>query len=377
MLINALNDIWTALRSFDEQALTFSSWAVLIYIFIIVTVNIAERLTKKKHDSVIGMMVSIATFAVLCVYLSYLISLTLSGREAGSRTNKINLEIFGTWSADGSMSRHALENVLLFVPFGILVPIKSHFFKKWWNLILAAFISSLSIEMAQLLTGRGFFETDDILLNTLGAVLGYIVFWIGYKSFIAVKHESKLPLSRHEQQLNRFTLFAIQLLPVILVVMMIFSFGNDDAGQSGELSRFVTEKLLYTVNKLFNLKWTAEKIQNSVPLYEGAVRKGAHLFEFALLTFFTFVFFYCRRIKNSYAFILTFAFSAVIAIFDEMNQLNVEGRSGSAKDVITDCAGSAVVLFLILIMLSLARFYHLHLDRKNDTHRRIHINGSE
>jgi VanZ family protein len=274
------------------------------------------------------------------------------------------------------MSRHALENVLLFVPFGILVPLKSNFFKKWWNLILAAFISSLSIEMAQLITARGYFEIDDILLNTAGAVLGYMAFWVVYKSYIAVKHETKLPLSRHEQQLNRMTLFAIQLLPVILVVMLIFGFGSDDADRSSELSMFITEKLLYVINKILNLKWTAEKIHNAVPLYEGAVRKGAHITEFAMLTFFTFVFLYCRKIKNSLAFIFTFVFTAVIAVLDELNQLHIDGRSGSVKDVVIDCFGSAIVLFFILLMLSLARFYHWRRGGgKRD--RRTYLNGSE
>ena len=377
MLINALNDIWTALRSFDEQALAFASWAVLIYILFIISINTVRRLKHEEYDSVLRILLSVLMFGVLCIYLSYLVSLTLSGREAGSRTNKINLEIFGTWSADGSMSRHAMENILLFVPFGILVPLKHHFFKKWWNLLLAAFISSLSIEMVQLITARGFFEIDDILLNTVGAMIGFTAFWFVYKSYIAVKHESKLPLSKHEQQLNRVTLFAIQLLPVVLIIIMIFGFGSDDADSSGELSSFVTEKLLYVINKLFALKWTAEKIHNSVPLYEGVVRRGAHITEFALLTFFTFVFLYCRKIKNSLAFILTFVFAAVIAVLDELNQLYVDGRSGSVQDVLTDCAGSAMVLIIILLMLSMARFYHWRRGRGKYNRRRMHLNGSE
>ena len=171
-------------------------------------------------------------------------------------------------------------------------------------------------------------------------------------------------------------MFAVQLLPVVLIIMMIFGFGSDDADRSAELSRFITEKILYIINKLFNLKWTAEKIQKAVPVYEGVVRKGAHITEFALLTFFTFVFWYCRKIKNSLAFIFTFCFTAVIAVLDEINQLHVDGRSGSFKDVIIDCLGSAIILFFILIMLSLARFYHWRrggMDKK----RRTNLNGSE
>ena len=358
MLIRALNDIWIALRRFDDQALTIASRAVLIYIIIITVKNIVNRLRGKKCDKWWQILRSVCLFGLLCIYLSYLMSLTLSGREAGSRSNKVNLEIFGTWSPGGSISPHALENVLLFIPFGILVPLFSRFFMKWWNLVLGAFIVSLGIETTQIVTARGYFEIDDILLNSLGAIMGYAVFWIIHHSYIAVKHETQIPRSKHEQQINRITLFAIQLLPVVLVVMMIFGFGSDTADKSTELSRFVTEKLLYVVNKLLDMKWTAEKIHNAVPVYEGAVRKGAHITEYAMLTFFSFVFWYCRKIKNSMAFILSFAFSAFIAVLDEYNQYHVDGRSGSVKDVAIDCFGAFVVLFLILILLSIVRLYN-------------------
>ncbi|MBR4719498.1 MAG: VanZ family protein [Lachnospiraceae bacterium] len=360
MLIRALNDIWIALRSFDDQALTFASEAVLIYIFFVITKNIVKKLRRKKCDKLWQMMVSVGLFGILCVYLSYLMSITLSGREAGSRAVNVNLEIFGTWSADGSLSAFALENVLLFIPFGVLVPLMNRFFKKWWNLVLAAFVSSMLIELTQLLTGRGFFEIDDILLNTGGAIMGYIVFWLIYHSYIAFKHESQLPLSRHEQQINRITLFVIQLLPVILSIMLILGFGNDNADQSGELSKFVTEKLLYIVNKLLGFGWTAEKIQNLVPEYEIYVRKGAHFTEFGLLTFFTFVFLYCRRLRNSIAFIFSFILAAMIAVADEVNQGFVEGRNRSIKDVFIDCSGSVTMLLMILIVLALIRYYNAH-----------------
>lgn len=364
MLIRALNDIWIALRSFDDQALTFASRAVLIYIVFVIFWNIILRLRKKKYDRLWQMALSVCLFGVLCLYLSYLMSLTLSGREAGSRAVKVNLEIFGTWSDDGSLSAFALENVLLFIPFGLMVPLMNRFFKKWWNLVLAAFVSSMFIELTQILTGRGFFEIDDILLNTGGAIIGYIVFWVIYHSYIAFKHESQLPLSRHEQQLNRVTLFMIQLLPVILTIMLIIGFGNDNADESGDLSRFVTEKLLYIVNKLLGLGWTAEKIQKSVPVYEIYVRKGAHFAEFGLLTFFTFVFLYCRRLRNSIAFILSFFLSVVVAVGDEINQGFVEGRNRSLKDVFIDCSGSLTVLVIIFIVLALIRYYNAHSKMK-------------
>ena len=39
-------------------------------------------------------------------------------------------------------------------------------------------VTSLLIETLQLVTGRGFFQIDDILTNALGTVIGYLVFRI-------------------------------------------------------------------------------------------------------------------------------------------------------------------------------------------------------
>ena len=62
-------------------------------------------------------------------------------------------------------------NLIWFVPLGILT-------KLWglrlWQALLAGFLLSLSIETAQFVLGSGVSELDDLILNTLGALLGYL-----------------------------------------------------------------------------------------------------------------------------------------------------------------------------------------------------------
>ena len=43
---------------------------------------------------------------------------------------------------------------------------------------IEAFMLSLSIEIIQLFTKVGCFDVDDLLLNTLGGLIGYIIFLI-------------------------------------------------------------------------------------------------------------------------------------------------------------------------------------------------------
>ncbi|HDR7657801.1 VanZ family protein [Bacillus wiedmannii] len=76
---------------------------------------------------------------------------------------------------------NTLGNVIIFIPFGFLLPL---LFKQINNVKMASkiFIKFiLLIESLQLLTFTGVFDIDDIILNMLGAL-------IGYGSSIGMKH---------------------------------------------------------------------------------------------------------------------------------------------------------------------------------------------
>lgn len=66
-------------------------------------------------------------------------------------------------------------NIVMFVPFGFLIPL---IWKRTGNvpyIILAGFMFSLLIEVSQLFSYRGT-DVDDLILNTFGAVLGFILY---------------------------------------------------------------------------------------------------------------------------------------------------------------------------------------------------------
>ena len=67
-------------------------------------------------------------------------------------------------------------NVAVFVPFGMWLPILAAPARKGCHLVFYTFLFSLMIESVQLLFRVGSFDVDDILLNTLGGLIGYIVY---------------------------------------------------------------------------------------------------------------------------------------------------------------------------------------------------------
>ena len=68
-------------------------------------------------------------------------------------------------------------NILIFVPFGFFMPVAC-VRRNLFATATEAFLLSLLIEVIQLITRVGCFDVDDLFLNTLGGVIGYIIFLI-------------------------------------------------------------------------------------------------------------------------------------------------------------------------------------------------------
>ena len=76
---------------------------------------------------------------------------------------------------------HAMfvENIIMFIPFGVLLPILFIKFRNGWLCVLTGFICSSSIEIVQHITQTGFLQLDDVVTNTTGTLLGWLVWKAG------------------------------------------------------------------------------------------------------------------------------------------------------------------------------------------------------
>lgn len=69
-------------------------------------------------------------------------------------------------------------NVVGFFPFGFILPLILPRMRSGWLIVLAGVGFSASVEIIQLAAKVGSFDVDDIILNTVGAALGYLLFFI-------------------------------------------------------------------------------------------------------------------------------------------------------------------------------------------------------
>ena len=303
-----------------------------------------------------------AAFFLLTVYLCFVVELTLITREAGSRVG-VSLEIWGTYAPDLYARCWMIENILLFIPLGVLLPVLLGKMRNAGWMALVAFGLSITIETIQLITSRGFFQVDDIWLNVLGALVGWCLVVYYYHNGLLC---------------SIFTVIFMAL------CLMIFGFSAQNGEESGSLSDMVARWVSRMLDRLLGLQIAPEKL--SYP-----VRKTAHMSEYAILWLDTLCMLLTGRNYRVKAYedencmtnrdktilednktkksdisgktswqncwILSVVIVLLVAISDEFHQRFVPGRCGQPIDVVWDMTG---VFLCHLVVWIVCRLYRSH-----------------
>ena len=131
----------------------------------------------------------IRRMSYLIFFISMIMFKTLLLREMW--TNPIS-DVLGVWGfhrTNGEFTTEIVENVVLFIPlifflfFFLETTSKktSKFFAVMWRAIVISFLSSLAIEMLQLFLRLGTWQLSDLCFNTLGGVIGGLIYWVSAK----------------------------------------------------------------------------------------------------------------------------------------------------------------------------------------------------
>lgn len=85
----------------------------------------------------------------------------------------------GVWAVAANL----LGNVVGFIPFGLILPVISRDARGFFFITFSGFTLSLCVETVQLVTKLGCFDVDDLVMNTLGAALGYLLFAVSHSIY--------------------------------------------------------------------------------------------------------------------------------------------------------------------------------------------------
>ena len=93
---------------------------ILVVVLYVICILCLERKNRKKNRLSVHVRNSVVWF-ILSVYIAVMFVTVFLSREPGSRQG-IDMTLFGTWGITPQAHAFVIENVLLFVPFGILCP---------------------------------------------------------------------------------------------------------------------------------------------------------------------------------------------------------------------------------------------------------------
>lgn len=124
-------------------------------------------------------------FYCLIVYWAILIYVTLFIHNYYTYGRSVNLQLFDSIELmmdSGSgwlVLKNVIGNVLLFVPLGFLLVFLFRKCRNFFFMFVIGAGSSFVIEVAQYEYAKRIFDIDDIFLNVVGAMLGWLLAVIG------------------------------------------------------------------------------------------------------------------------------------------------------------------------------------------------------
>lgn len=134
---------------------------------------------KRKET---GRIVAILAFLAYLLLLSYLLFFSSTYGRTEEMGYRYNLRPFyeirrGIEHIDAVGYRYVMVNIAgniaAFMPFGFLLPLVTERRMHTGKVFISSFLLSLCAETIQLLSRTGAFDVDDLILNTIGGVLGY------------------------------------------------------------------------------------------------------------------------------------------------------------------------------------------------------------
>lgn len=146
---------------------------------------------KKEHKSLVLM----CTWVLFIIYMIALVYFLFFSEQMGRKTSdvyKYSLVPFKEIKrylqykdqlGMGSVILNIVGNVVAFAPFGFVLPIITKY-RKCYKVLLLSLEFSLVVEIIQLVSKVGSFDVDDLILNTIGGVIGYVSYKILYRLIV-------------------------------------------------------------------------------------------------------------------------------------------------------------------------------------------------
>lgn len=194
-----ISDIISLGRSF------FLLGLIAVAIFIVIYLLLYKKWTKKQKKGSKGRLLVIMLFIFYMVIMVGATVLSRGGYYEGMIHGLFASYQDAWYKFDPIAWRNLILNIAMFVPVGFLLPLGWISCRRFWKTYAIGFFLTIVIEFVQYAAGRGVFEADDILNNTIGTMIGFGL--------------AKLVLLATKEKANRRLYYLTLQLPLICTIL--------------------------------------------------------------------------------------------------------------------------------------------------------------
>lgn len=112
-----------------------------------------------------------------------------------TRVNEVPLVAVWNWATKGvwwHLTYNVIGNCIWFVPLGILLPaLYRNYRKHMGRVVFIGMVVSTTIEILQFILCTGVTDIDDVIFNTIGTAMGYIL-WVVFDRGRNILHRRKI-----------------------------------------------------------------------------------------------------------------------------------------------------------------------------------------
>ncbi len=182
-----ITNVLTALYRPFGCAVVFAILFMVLYMFV---EEHGWKETVKRYLQLLKKERTFQKLFLLAFYTAMILFTTLLNRSMWMNPVSNVIGIWGLYNTNGELTTEAIENAVLFIPFVILLfwAFREKIFKEsvklrtvMWKSVSIVFLFSAAIEFLQLFLRLGTFQLSDLFYNTLGGLIGGLLYWIVYK----------------------------------------------------------------------------------------------------------------------------------------------------------------------------------------------------
>jgi len=172
-----MHNLWAVFCDYIEAGFHGIPWWVFVLALVVVIVGSIIAFTKKGRDD--GVRISARLFLLFYVVVLYCSTVFFRGTMRATTQNWYNPFWHYEFLGQGKVKllHEVIMNIAVFIPIGFALGLAFRKIKGW-QAVLVGMGVSVGIELLQYFFRKGFADVDDVIHNTLGCALGWMVYWM-------------------------------------------------------------------------------------------------------------------------------------------------------------------------------------------------------